>query len=402
MSSHLFSRIVLLCSAFFLLATGCATNFPPAATATQTAEGDLVVHEWGTFTSVAGGGGEPLSWRPLSFESDLPSFVYTIDAGDSWSGRLRYPLKSGLAVTVRMETPVLYFYAKRETAVSVKVGFPSGTITEWYPQARASGGEIDWGQFEVLPGAQVELPHDGRQNHYYPARDTDAAAIRVRGERQTEHEKFLFYRGVGSFGLPLSVRLEGGRVSVMNAHEGGVGKIILFENRGGKTGYVVRDATGNEESLERPTLSGAVESLRGEMKTMLVSHGLYEREAEAMLNAWRDSWFEEGLRVFYVLPRQATDAILPATIDPQPAEFVRVLVGRAELITPEMERDAAGQLVRLDDPSAGVRDAALKEINKYGRFTETVLGQVAAHAADGMTTRRVERLLKEMRQGGSR
>ena len=142
--------------------------------------------------------------------------------------------------------------------------------------------------------------------------------------------------------------------------------------------------------------------MRGEMKAMLVSHGLYEREAEAMLNTWRDSWFEEGLRVFYVLPRQAADAILPASIEPQPGEFARVLVGRAELITPEMEGHVAGQLARLDETSTDVRDAALKEINKYGRFTETVLGQVSAHASDERTRQRAERLLKEMRQGGSR
>jgi hypothetical protein len=401
MSSHYLHRLALLCLAVCSLANGCGADLPSAAAGG--AKADLVVHEWGTFTSVAGRDGAALSWRPLSFESDLPSFVYSIDQGATWRARpLRYPSKSGMYVTVRMETPVLYFYAEKETAVSVKVGFPGGKITEWYPQARSSGREIDWGQFQVLPGAQVGLAHDQRENHYYPARDTDAALVRVGGDQKTEHEKFLFYRGVGNFALPLSVRLEGGRVAVRNAHAGGVSKVILFERRGGRAGYVVRVSPRDEESVERPALAGGVESLRGEMKAMLVSHGLYEREAEAMLNTWRDSWFEEGLRVFYVLPRQAADAILPVEIDPRPREFARVLVGRAELITPEMEGDVAGQLARLDETSTDVRDAALKEINKYGRFTETVLGQVSAHASDERTRQRAERLLKEMRQGGSR
>lgn len=401
MSSRYFRRLALLCLAVFLLAVGRGASSPSAAAGWAGA--GLVVHEWGTFTSVSGRDGGALSWRPLSFESDLPSFVYSIDQGATWRARpLRYPSKSGMYVTVRMETPVLYFYAKEETAVSVKVGFPGGKITEWYPQARAAGGGIDWGQFQVLPGAQAELAHDRRENHYYPARDTDAALVRVGGGQKTEHERFLFYRGVGNFALPLSVRLEGGRVAVRNAHAGGVSRVILFERRGGRAGYVTRVSPRDEESVERPALTGGVETLRGEMKAMLVSHGLYEREAEAMLNTWRDSWFEEGLRVFYVLPREAVDAILPATIDPRPREFARVLVGRAELITPEMEGHVAGQLARLDETSADVRDAALKEINKYGRFTETVLGQVSAHAPDERTRQRAERLLKEMRQGGSR
>ena len=401
MSSHCLCRLALLCLAVFSLASGRGKDFTAAAAGG--AQADLVVHEWGTFTSVADRDGAPLSWRPLSFESDLPSFIYSIDQGATWQAqRLRYPSKSGMYVTVRMETPILYFYAKEETAVSVKVGFPGGRITEWYPQARAGGGGLDWGRFQVMPGARAELAHDRRENHYYPARDTDAALVRVGGDQKAEHEKFLFYRGVGNFALPLSVRLEGGRVLVRNAHAGGVSKVILFERRGGRAGYVVRASPRDEESVERPALTGGVESLRGEMKALLVSHGLYEREAEAMLNTWRDSWFEDGLRVFYVLPRQAIDAILPVTIDPRPREFVRVLVGRAELITPEMEGHVAGQLARLDEASTGVRDAALKEINRYGRFTETVLGQVSAHASDERTRQRAERLLKEMRQGGGR
>jgi len=40
-----------------------------------------------------------------------------------------------LAGTVRMETPVLYFYAPRDTIVDVRVRFHGGVITEWFPHA---------------------------------------------------------------------------------------------------------------------------------------------------------------------------------------------------------------------------------------------------------------------------
>jgi hypothetical protein len=153
-----------------------------------------------------------------------------------------------------------------------------------------------------------------------------------------------------------------------------------------------------ETRLARPALGGDEGAVRRELKSLLISHGLYEREAEAMLNTWRDSWFEEGLRVFYVLPRQSVDAILPITIDPRPSELARVLVGRAELITPEMERDVAEQLAKLDDPAAGVRQAARKEIDKYGRFANTILGQVSRHATDELTRSRVQRLSAELMQ----
>jgi hypothetical protein len=83
----------------------------------------LVVHEWGTFTSIAGKDGVALEWRPLNGSTDLPKFVHTIQEGD---GGLRHRAigKDDLTARVRMETPVLYFYSGVETDVSVKVDFP--------------------------------------------------------------------------------------------------------------------------------------------------------------------------------------------------------------------------------------------------------------------------------------
>src|SRR6266480_1526936 len=59
----------------------------------------LVVHEWGTFTSISGVDGVALEWRPLNGSTDLPGFVHTIQEG---AKGLRHPsLKADLAATVR-------------------------------------------------------------------------------------------------------------------------------------------------------------------------------------------------------------------------------------------------------------------------------------------------------------
>ena len=86
----------------------------------------LTLHEWGTFTSIAGRGGQAVEWSPLTGSTDLPGFVEHFRDGN---------FKVGLRGTVRMETPVLYFYDSREENVSVKVSFSQGVITEWYPHA---------------------------------------------------------------------------------------------------------------------------------------------------------------------------------------------------------------------------------------------------------------------------
>lgn len=388
------ARVTTLCLALLsLIIIGGPSR--PSSNAAAAGAG-LVIHEWGTFTSVAGRDGSTLVWRPLTFESDLPSFVYSVDKGAAWRG-FRYPTKSNQGVKVRMETPVLYFYPGEEATVRVQVGFPGGTITEWYPQAHSAGhGGVDWREIRVMPGAHVGLPHDFRENHYYPARETDAALVQVRNGQQLEHEKFLFYRGVGNFDLPLSVRLEGDRVAIKNSQEEKIRKLILFENRGGNIGYQILNMPETEVVVDRPALDDNLPELRQEMRTMLIANGLYEKEADAMLNTWRDSWFEEGLRVFYLMPRETTEAILPIVIEPEPAGLVRVLVGRTEIITPEMEQSVTNWISNLSERSIGSREAALEEINKYGRFLEPILTQILKHTTDPQLKVEVQRLLKEM------
>jgi hypothetical protein len=378
---------------------------------------EFEVHEWGTFTSVAGRAGTALEWRPLTTESDLPSFVYSIDrisrppqqrtqptspqpqaapTPRSQPRELRYPTKSATPVSVRMETPVLYFYAKQETTIRVSADFLNGKITEWYPQSRSvHGGSIDWGQIRLLPATQMDLPNDFRQNHYYPARETDAAPLQVTFDGQNEYEKFLFYRGVGNVDLPLWVKLEGDTVRIRQAYGEHVNRLVLFENRGGKIGFQIHDMRDAELVVNRPALNGKVEVLRQRLKAMLLSQGLYEKEANAMLETWRDSWFEEGLRVFYILPRSTTDEILPINIEPQPSQLVRVLVGRTELITPEMEVSVINEIRKLESPSMSVRKAALEAINKYGRFREPILKQIFDHTDDPQLRASIERLLRE-------
>ena len=293
-----------------------------------------------------------------------------------------------------METPVVYFYAKEDTSVSVTVDFVGGKITEWYPQARTvRGGRIDWGTFKVVPDAYAELPNDFRENHYYPARETDSAPIQVKNGDLVEHERFLFYRGVGDFDLPLSIKLEENRVRITNEYRENICKVVLFENREGRIGYRIQDMPQTDLILDRPALDGKIERLREEIKEMLSSQGLFEKEADAMLETWRDSWFEEGLRVFYIMPRKTTDAILPIEINPKPSELVRVLVGRMELITPEIERNVANQITKLASRSKNERVAALKAINKYGRFREPILTQIRRHTSDSRVKALIEQLL---------
>ena len=82
------------------------------------------------------------------------------------------------------------------------------------------------------------------------------------------------------------------------------------------------------------------------------------------------------------------------TIDPSPSELVRVLVGRAEVITPEMEQSVKRQVSLLADPSPEVRTMAMERIRKYGRFSEPILKRLLENERNRETQKRIRTLIQ--------
>ncbi|MBI3650299.1 MAG: hypothetical protein HY231_04560 [Acidobacteria bacterium] len=365
-------------------------------------ENHLTVHEWGTFTSLAGEDGAALEWRPLNGASDLPDFVYKIQDLAPKGLRHNYQQKRNMEAFIRMETPVIYFYADREIVVAAKVDFPNGKITEWFPQARRVSTGIDWGRFTVLPKATMTLPEENRDSHYYPARETDAAILRVCGHQTTQHEKFLFYRGVGNFHPPLKVRLDGEQMVLKNTSAEKISTAIVFANRRGQSGYRVVTFTNREATLALSSITLNSTALEAELEKLLLAQGLYEKEAQAMLKTWRSSWFEEGLRVFYLLPRRTTDAVLPLHIAPQPQQTVRVLVCRTEVITPEMEARVQASVEKLQAPSLPEREEGKREMEQYGRFAEPILKRLLKKTFDTALQTQIAQLLMASQNANER
>ncbi len=353
----------------------CGDETPPGVR-------DLTVHEWGTFTSVAGEDGSAIDWDALGCKNDLPKFVNDFGyRGFKWR----------LTGTVRMETPVMYFYSPRELDAQVKVAFPQGLITEWYPQAdykvyqrsrvggpmkpleanlngidtslKSLAGAIEWRNIKVQPDTAPVLPEERSPSRYYAARGTDAAPIAV-GD---QHEKFLFYRGVGRFPVPLSARLTGdGKLVVENHSPDPIASVILFENRGGHLGFRNAGAVPDVVTLDPPSLNGSLPQLLYDLETALIDQGLFPKEAQAMVETWRDSWFEEGSRLIYILPSRAVDQSLPLEIAPAPSAIARVFVGRIELITPETKRSVEEAIAKGDWVT----------IDRYGRFLSPILNRI--------------------------
>jgi hypothetical protein len=340
---------------------------------------DLTVHEWGTFTAIAGKDGRAIEWLPLGLprfpaSTDLPKFVEHISDVN---------FKLGLRGTIRMETPVLYFYSPRDVTVSTRVAFSKGLITEWYPHADRvqpggvlrdaslnqlqTDGSITWNNVAVSPNLAGEFPREAESNHYYAARETSSSLLRVQTSAGEQQEKFLFYRGVSASPLPLSARLtSAGKLVVKSLSGDEIPNAILFERTGEQVGYRLTGALTDETTLDAPVLNGSADSLYGDLEEILVGQGLYGDEAHAMVETWKGSWFEEGSRLIYIVPRGFIDKILPLTIDPAPGQIMRVFVGRLEIVTPATARTVNIAIAQNDEQT----------LNKYGRFLEPILQNV--------------------------
>src|SRR6266404_121610 len=201
-------------------------------------DADVTAHEWGTFTSIAGKQGRAVEWLPQDGSADLPEFVEHLKGSD---------FKGGLRGTVRIE-----------------------------------------------PVGSEDFPRDSADTHYYAARETSATPLLVNTASGEQHEKFLFYRGVAAFPVPVSASVtSGGDLLVSNLGDAEIPGLILFERRGERVGYRVTGPLGDATTLATPELTGRVEAMRSDLEQMLVSQGLYRDEAHAMVETWRDSWFGE-------------------------------------------------------------------------------------------------------------
>ncbi len=348
----------------------------------------LTAHEWGTFTSIAGDDGQAVVWSPLAGSTDLPAFIeHFRDPG----------FKLGLRGTVRMETPVLYFYSSKEETVSVRVGFAKGVITEWYPHASrvepraelynrilyqaSASGSIAWDSVTLAPSGRPELPLEDRNNHYYAARMTSSTPLRVKTPAGEQQEKFLFYRGVSTFSVPLSATTDAeGKLRVKNHGEQEIPTTIFFERRGEKVGYRVGGPLKDEATLDAPELTATIDDLSRDLEGILVGQGLYQDEARAMVETWRSSWFEEGSRLLYIVQPAFVNEVLPLSINPAPAQTVRVFVGRLEVVTPATEKAVKTALA--------VHDAAT--LKAYGRFLEPILATLIKREKNPAQARRFQ------------
>ncbi|MCI0334581.1 MAG: hypothetical protein L0228_15295 [Planctomycetes bacterium] len=374
--------------AIFAAATCIAkTSFcQPAVSSVSSANSGierLVVHEWGTFTSFQDEQGDAIAGINGDDEP-VPKFVHRISDFLLLGPQASIPVLSQGAphchphVTMRLETPVVYFHPSPgmnlPLTVDVEVGFHSGWLSEYYPDAEVEApgvkGQMSFGPIrrETVGSlrwkdVQVGTNTAGRETNaadWLAPRAVEAAGVT---SANGESERFLFYRGVGRVESPLRVSRDVPENSLTLSVDFPaawqdrrppilVRKIWLVEVHDDKA-CAFRVIPGFEvPNGVEPRVVGTVRDkfddsefhvdnvakLRASLRSVLIEDGLYADEADALLNTWKLSYFESpGLRLFYLVPRAWTDHVLPMRFSVE-TELVRTMVGRIEIVTPEQRQ----------------------------------------------------------------
>ncbi len=351
---------------------GCAAATPSPG---QT----LIVHEWGTFTSFQDSVGTTIGGINVDDEP-VPEFVHRLDSFPIWTPGSRPASWSQGAprchpdVTLRLETPVVYFYPDSDSAVHEPIDFHAsflgGWLTEYFPAARADSprfpgqltgairGRLEWSGLRLGTKAPADLPQTSERVWLAPRKVRSSTVTTADGK---ESEKYLFYRGVAHIDAPLVVRQRENHVTIApraGDSQGHLNSIptswmvqVFPDGRIWYSAFDAQRAVAGAVTISLPpqeadTSHTHLKALQAALREALIEQGLFPDEAQAMLDTWELSYFKsEGLRLFFLLPRSWIDHYLPISVS-TPAHITRVMLGRIELISP-LQQEMMAKLYEL-------------------------------------------------------
>jgi hypothetical protein len=370
----------------------------------------LVVHEWGTFTSFQDESGRAIAGLNVDDEP-LPPFVATIPISNEQSSRFSKAIpRLHPQVTMRLETPVVYFYPPANAQLPMKLTFSAkfngGLLTQFFPKADVSAvSRTQKNLVRIEPNAvgsltwkDVMIGTNGKvMETKYPVwtapREVQSAMLTA---ADGSSEKFLFYRGVGNLSAPLTVTRDNGKLFVhatsdRSDYQPDVEQMYLVQIRPDGACAFHRFRQGDGINLKvheavadhfaEADFTPNVDPLRDAMHESLVHAGLKSDEASAMLKTWEQSYFKSpGMRLFFIVPPAWTNAVLPIAVS-EPAEITRVMVGRIEIVTPE-QREAIATINKAKD----FKNKSVSEAyGSLGRFRDALLLDAARTDPDLQT-----------------
>jgi hypothetical protein len=386
----------------------------------------LEVHEWGVFAV-----NDDLGLANAEMRAEwaaLPKFFFGQTAGRE------LPIdQPNEAIILK---PVVYFHTTQALALEVRVDFPGGAPAVWWPRTFYPSRHLDGcpnddkkkkEPFRYLEwDVQLKEPAKGQKADAKPlavekghwietlrAVNADDVYATIndgqygglidggrRGPGQFERERFIYYDGLIPIGKRLALAVEKDSITVSSRAKHPIYDVTVVDRRSPERTLVARLAKVEAGAKPAPlefSEAGAKEWPQAGVVTLtkqLKDVGLFEDEARALAEVWKQEFFQaDGLTMFYRLPQEEYEKLLPMKLKPRPEKLVRVGLVFQPHCEPDLAQRIADLAKDLGSEEFEKREAAQQSLEKIGRAAFVHLRRVRPAIKSPEALRRIDELL---------
>jgi hypothetical protein len=223
------------------------------------------------------------------------------------------------------------------------------------------------------------------------------------GEHMTgyEREKFIYYDGLVPVGKPAKLNVDRDVISVGNSAGYTLFDLTVVDRRSPDHPRVARLAKlgpkVKSQALEFQDVNAnswpasAQETLIATLKDA----GLFEDEAKVLADVWKRDFFQaDGLTLFYRLPQEEYERLLPMKMNPRAEKLTRVGLVLHAHCEPDLTEKIARLVADLADADFSTRERAGKRLEEIGRAAYPSLRRIREKVTSPETQRRLDELLE--------
>jgi hypothetical protein len=438
-----YRMMILLSAAIF--AWVCLVALNAGLTVEKPVQKGLEIHEWGVFR--VNDDREVANADMRAEWAALPKFVFGQTVGRS-PPISRPPVArddgneigpSAIGAVYPVEKPVVFVHSTKPLALEVRVDFPGGAPAVWWPRTVYPAKELDGSKgdgkrkeaFRYLEWhVPIKEPPKGQESHPQPfavskghwieslravkaddvffTKPYDGESDRFVRDTKYERERFIYYDGLVPIGKRVAVKVDKDNVSVTSFVKHPVFDVTVIDRRTPDHTRVARLA--KLEAGTKPTELDFAEVSSKEwpeaglalLTKQLTDAGLFQDEAKSLADVWKKDFFQaDGLTLFFRLPQEEYEKLLPMKLKPRPEKLVRVGL----VLHPHCEPDLADRVAALardlDDDDFDTRERAQKRLEDMGRAAFAHLRKLRAQAKSPEMQRRLDDLLDRYDAAGA-
>jgi hypothetical protein len=379
-----------------LAVVACWPAPTPTASAQPAPHKGLAVHEWGVVSVYAD---VELANADMRDEwAGLPKFVYGQVDGRKQPEALR-----------AVKAPVIYFHLRQPLSLGVTVNFPGGKPAVWWPTTMPNfNGQpltsLNW-RVELKPKGDIKYAALPKGHWMEALRQVEADDVLVYDhgpEGGAQFERFIYYDGLIPVPKGLEVQVQGDTISLKSTAKHPLLDVTVVDLRNLRrirTATIAKlDPEGEVKEVkltEREQTKWPYDGI-AELVGQLKAAGLNEDEAKSLVAVWRKAFFEtEGLGVFYRLPQEVYDRLLPLTVQPTPEQTVRTLLVHHPHCEPDLRERVLTLVKDLGAIKFEDRVEAQRRLTALGKAAFIHLARARNDSMDPEVKARLTRVLEE-------